>query len=147
MMLGSTPEAVDNMQNTFRTFWSAQTIQPKIAFDNVDFDNLNEDLTVTGLNAESFVLLQVIHATGEIAALATKMHRQIGILQVVVYADANSGRERAAGLVADQALRFLQAETIPNVRLRNPGMNEVGASGKWWQINVSAEFSYDINRS
>ena len=147
----NTYDAVEAMQDAFVTFWGTQDIQPPLAYDNVDLDVANEDLTMTStdpdVSGEGYSLIQVIHATGEIAALGTKRQRQIGVMNIAVYVETNKGRKRSAGKIADQALNFFQTENIAGVTFQNPRMNEVGNDGRWWLVNVTTDFIYDIVRS
>jgi len=147
----NTYDAVEAMQDAFTDFWGNQTIQPKLSYDNVDLDVPGTDLTMTSsdsdVSGEGFALVQVVHATGNIAALGTKMFRQIGIMNIAIYVETNKGRKRAGGKIADQALDFFQTENIAGVTFQNPRMNEVGNDGRWYQVNVTSDFLYDIVRS
>lgn len=147
----TTWEVVEDMQQAFNVFWATQPIQPKISYDNVAEDVVNEDLTMVSsdleVEGEGWLFLQVLHATGNIAALGTKRFRQIGVMSTSIYVENNKGRKRTGSKIADQALNFFQTTLVAGVTFQNQRINEVGSSGRWWVINVLADFLYDIDRS
>ena len=143
--------AADAMYDAFNAFWAVQPIRPKLTYDNIVEDAVDNDLTIVSSDpivvGEGYVRIEVLHAAGQIAALGTKRHRQFGIFTAEVYAEMNIGRKRSAGRIADQALRFFQVMFVDGVTFQDPRINEVGNTGRWWQVNVLADFIYDLSRS
>lgn len=150
-ILTDTVDAAEAMQDAFVAFWATQAVRPPLTYDNVDEDVANNALDIVTSDPEAagegYVLIQVLHATGTIAALGTTRFRQIGIMNLAIYVETNEGRRRTAGKIADQALNFFQTSLVAGVTFQNPRINEVGLSGRWWQVNVLSDFLYDINRS
>jgi hypothetical protein len=150
-VVSTTWEVVESLQVAFNTYWQARPIVTFLSWDNVPTDVVKSNLTVVSsdpvVSGEAMVLVQIQHAAGFIAALGTRRHRQVGIMSAAVYVEKGRGRIRTAGKIADQALNFFQTQNVPGVSFRDPRIVEVGGDGKWWQVNVLAEFQYDILRS
>lgn len=130
---------------------STQPIQPVIIYDNEGFNPANDaakvvttDPQVTG---KGWILFQVLHSDGEIAALGTSINRHSGILGAAVYFENNKGRIRSSSKIADQILNFFQTVDVAGVRKTSPRKVAVGSDRQgWWQVNVLADFQYDIKR-
>jgi len=147
----TTTDAVAAMQAAFNTYWGALSVRTVITWDNVPLDTVEADLSITSddpeVFGEGYLLLQVQHADGSIAALGTKHFRQVGIMSGALYVENGRGRVRTVGKLGDSVLRFFQVTNVAGVTFQNPRLQEVGADGRWWQVNILADFQYDIVRS
>jgi len=147
----TTYEVDSSIQKAFSDFMATQPIQPIIIWDNVGFNPANDatpvkssDPQVTG---KGWILFQLLHADGLIAALGTTMNRHSGILGASVYFETNKGRIRSTAKIADQILDFYQTVEVLGVRKTNPRKAVIASDRQgWWQVNVLADFQYDIIR-
>ena len=150
-LYAKTWEVVESMQVAFNTYWLAQPIVTVLTWDNTPLDVVKYPPTITSSDAavsgEAYGLVQIQHADGQIAALGTRRFRQVGVMSAAFFVQNALGRLRTAGKIADQALAFFQTQNVAGVTFRNPRLQEVGADGRWWQVNVLADFQYDILRS
>lgn len=144
-------EAVQAMQAAFDAYWSARLLRTIVVYDNVGNDPVEKAVAIVSNDplvfGEALLLVQVQHADGSIAALGTKKHRQMGIMSGALYVENGRGRVRTAGKLADSVLNFFQTTNVAGVTFMNPRLNEVGPDGRWWQVNIMADFQYDIIRS
>jgi len=145
-------EAVQAMQAAFDAYWTALTVRTGVVvYDNVGNDPIDNAVPIISddplVSGEGILLVQVQHADGNIAALGTKMQRQLGIMSGALYVENGRGRVRTAGKLADSALNFFQTTNVAGVTFMNSRLNEVGPDGRWWQVNILADFQYDIIRS
>ena len=153
MALQATTYAVDSLiQKAFSDFQLTQAIRPKITWDNVGFNPANDATAVVSSDSQvtgkGWILFQVLHADGLIAALGTRMFRHIGILAASIYFETNRGRIRTTGKIDDQVLDYYQTVDDPAGVLKlNPRKVAVGSDQQgWWQVDVFADFQYDIIR-
>ena len=148
----NTWEVDASIQEAFSNFMATQAIRPVIIYDNVGFNPVNDAVPVVStdplVTGKSWILFQLLHADGEIAALGTKMNRHFGILGASIYFETNKGRKRSTSKIADQILDYYQTVDDPAGVLKfNPRKVTVGSDQKgWWQVNVLADFQYDIIR-
>jgi hypothetical protein len=147
----TTYDAVEAMQSAFDAYWSAQPVRSVVVYDNVGLDPvqyavpiISDDSEVQG---EAVLVMQVLHSTGQIAALGTLLHRQFGFMVGALYVESGRGRVRTVGKLGDAVLKFFQTVNVAGVTFSNPRLNEVGPDGRWWQINIATDFQYDIVRS
>ena len=147
----ATYEVDSSIQKAFSDFMVTQPIQPKIIWDNVGFNPANDATPVTStdpqVTGKGWILFQLLHAEGEIAALGTTINRHVGVLGASIYFETNRGRIRSTSKIADQILNFYQTVDVAGVRKYNPRKVAVGSDRQgWWQVNVLADFQYDIKR-
>lgn len=144
-------EAVQALQGAFSTYWTGLPLRTVVVYDNEGNDPVANAVPITSndpqVSGEGILLIQVLHADGKISALGTKMHRMSGLMVGTLYVENGRGRVRTAGKLSDSVLNFFQTENVAGVTFRNSRLNEVGPSGRWWQVNVLADFQYDIVRS
>jgi hypothetical protein len=152
MAIQSTTWEVDaSIQRAFYDFMVLQPIQPKIIWDNVGFAPANDATAVvstdTQVTGKGWILFEVLHDEGEIAALGTTMNRHEGTLSASIYFETNRGRVRSTAKIADQILDFYQTVDVAGVLKRFPRKETIGSDLQgWWQVNVLADFQYDIVR-
>ena len=129
-----------------------QAIQPTIIWDNVGFNPANDAVAVTStdpvVTGKAWILFQILHEDGAIAALGSQMNRHEGILGASIFFETNRGRQRSTSKIADQILEYFQTVDDPaGVRKTFPRKETVGSDTVgWWQVNVLADFQYDILR-
>jgi hypothetical protein len=152
MAIAATTYAVDtSIQKAFSDFMATQAIQPKIIWDNVGFNPANDASAVVStdpqVTGKGWILFELLHNDGQIAALATTMNRHEGFLVASIFFETNRGRIRSTSKIADQILNFYQTVDIAGVLKRNPRKDTVGTDRQgWWQVNVLADFQYDVIR-
>ena len=128
-------EAVDAIGTVFKDAW-----------DTTGGTAVYDDLPGNVPNAETlWARLTVRHGPGGQASLAgdTGLRRwnAEGIVSVQVFAPMGDGAQ-AARNAAHVVMNAFRDAKLP-VWFRNARMNEVGASGAFFQINVLTTFSYD----
>lgn len=87
------------------------------------------------------------HATGQQTSLsdetAKKRYRFTGVLAIQIFTPSGDGG-KLSDEIADVVMTFFQGKSTSNqVWFRNVRLNEVGASGPWFQANIIADFQYD----
>lgn len=95
--------------------------------------------------------ITIKHATGNQATLADgnggSLHRQEGVVIVQVFADYKSNKgSTLATKLAMVAKKAFTGKRTPNVWFKRARYEEVGREGRWYQINVSADFEWDERR-
>ena len=85
---------------------------------------------------------------GERASLGSagsnsKVNRRYGDLYIQIFVPQGSGQYEVRVLADAMALAFEDADHTIGLRLRDTSINELGADGTYWQINVVTSFTYD----
>jgi hypothetical protein len=152
MALQATTYEVDSaIQKAFSDYMATQPIQPRIIWDNVGFNPANDATAVTStdpqVTGKGWIVFSLEHATGEITALGYRANRHFGTLRASIFFETNKGRIRSTSKIADQILAFMQLTDIAGVRKTFPRKETLGSDLKgWWQVQVLADFNYDILR-
>lgn len=134
-------QARDAIRTAFGAAWTAAGEDLGIvAWDNLDFDP-------SGLPA--YVFASFAHASGTIAALGAgskTYQRRNAIFSAQIFVRHNTGQARADEL-AEIILEFVESARIQGIRIRDPGMTEVGRTVQFFQVNVTAVIEYDSIRT
>lgn len=124
------------------------TNQPlvQLGWENVKFDP--DEAFPTYGESDAFVRLNMQHTPGAAGAagLGNRYFRRDGIIIVQVFTRANTGRARSNAVV-DSVLLFFEQTSVPGTWFRGQSPSEAGDDGSWFQVNVSAEFTYDTLRA
>lgn len=127
-------EAREAIYKTFIDAWDS--IAP-LTLDNEDFQPPNG----------SWVRLSVRHTGGGQETLGRTGNRRFersgtAFIQVFTLQDTGTA---AADTLANLARSIFEGTSITNttIRFNNVALTEIGPTGKWYQINVSAAFDYD----
>lgn len=138
MPSSATPRVVRTaVQLNFKTYWDAVEATPApVVYDNKHFPT----------DGSEYLHFNFSHAGGTIAALGNEKYRRSGIIVINIFVPEAQGQARADAL-AEFALAWLETFSVLNVRLRDPGSNDIGAFGGYWQANASASFEYDALRT
>ena len=117
----------------------------KQAYENREFDPDKEFPTAT--DADAFVRINMQHTPGNAgnAGLGNRYFRREGIIIVQCFTRANTGRV-LSNAVVDAVLLFFEKTSVPGIWFRGQSPSEAGDDGSWYQVNVSAEFTYDTLR-
>ena len=120
-------------------------------FDNVGDDPVANTRPVVSndpvVSGEAVLVLQITHTDGGIAALGTRRFRMGGLIAGRLFVETGRGRVRTSGKLGDSVLAFLQTHNVPGFVFSDQRLSEVGVSGRWWQVNIVANFQYDIVRT
>ena len=130
----ATPRQVRTaIQEDFKTHWDATEASPApVVYDNKHFPT----------DGSEYVHFNVSHAGGTIPVLGNKHYRRNGLIILNIFVPEAEGQARADQL-AEFALAWIETFEVLNVRIRDPGMNDIGSFGAYWQANMSAAFEYD----
>ena len=131
-----TPDQVDkSIQNAFFLAWGKST---PIAWDNLDFDEEAQNLP--------WVRLNVQFTTGSISCLGRIGFRQFrneGFVFVQIFTPVGGGKSANTILATEARNVFRGGLFAGGLWFRNETIVDVGPDGKWYQQNVSVEFSFD----
>lgn len=129
-------EAVDAIGKVFKDAWD--TTGGAAVYDDLPGSVPSDDSTL-------WARLTIRHTDGGQASLAgdsgARRWRKEGIVTVQVFSPMGDGVQAGRNAAATVVNAFQDAKLA--VWFRNTRMNEVGASGAFFQTNVSTTFSYD----
>jgi hypothetical protein len=149
--------AQDEIYAQFRTVWVADTPALLGGSPLLPASIQYEDTTnwtgrpVGDDDGLAWCRINIRHATGDQSTLADdvggSLHTQEGTVIVQVFADykSNKGSTLAVQL-AMVAKKAFTGKRTPNVWFKRVRYQEVGREGRWYQINVSADFEWDERR-
>jgi len=127
--------AVDEMLTLVKTTWDAQAGGAPLYFDNMDADRPDVPST--------FGRAIVRHFTGRQISLGDQsLKRRSGALFIQIFMPQGGGQYEIRNL-SDQMMFALEGADNSIVRLTDVQINEIGADGTYFQVNVVANFSYD----
>jgi hypothetical protein len=109
-----------------------------IAWDNTEF----ETISAAAAEWSAFLVEWVAGTTPELSATNS---RYFGILTAQIFVPATTGKRRARQ-IAEVVLNAFTGKTIGGARVQNVGIADVGVTERWYQSNVTAELTLDINR-
>ena len=128
-------QAEDLIYAAFVTGWAGQT---PVAYDNKNFD--------AEVQETNYVTISIQHNVGTIASLGglgTRNFRQFGIIILQVFTLAGGGKRPNMDLCVTARNIFRGIHLAGNLWFRNVSIQHAGPDGKWYQQNVTAEFSFD----
>lgn len=126
-----------NILQSFKDYWDASPYASvPVVYDNVNYKT----------DGSEYVGVGVAHNGGTIASLGNEQYRRTGVLVVNMNVPEGNGQARIDAL-AEAVLEWIETFNVAGIRLRDPGYNEIGSFGGYWQANVSAGFEYDAIRT
>lgn len=130
-------EARADIFSNFQTYWlaSGESAVP-LAWDNVDFKTAGTE----------FVLVQLQHTTGTIAALGNEKYRREMLLTFNIWTVEGKGKRRSDE-IAEAVLGYIETFALSVFRVREPGFNEIGVVDGYYQSSVIAIIEYDALRT
>ena len=137
--LSTQNDVVDALLTLVTDTWDANTSSP-LYYDNTDADR--------PATPGEFGRAIVRHTFGERASIGsagngTSLNRRFGDLYVQIFVPQGTG-QTAARTLADAIMFAIEdAPSSLGVRLANTQINELGADGTYWQVNVVTSFTYD----
>lgn len=139
-MVDTQNEAVDAILTLIKSTWDSNSGGAPLYYDNMDA----ERPAVPAL----FGRASVRHTFGERASLGSagsmsKVNRRFGDAYVQIFVPQGSGQHQARAIADAMAFALEDADHTIGLRLRDTQINELGADGTYWQINVVTGFSYD----
>lgn len=97
---------------------------------------------------EPYARYRARHTSGRTAAIGRKLSQHAGQIVVQVFHPRRGGVGKAKALaLAKVVLDAYQGGSTPTVSYRNVALREIGASGPWYQVNVTAEFDWYLRKS
>lgn len=92
---------------------------------------------------EAYARYRARHLGGNNAAIGRKLFYRWGQLTIQVFAPRRGGVGKAKALALAQLVQnAYESTSARNVNFTNVSLREVGASGPWYQVNVSADFNW-----
>ncbi len=121
----------------FQTFWLASgEAGVTLAWDNVDFRTAGTE----------FVMVQLQHTTGTIAALGNEKYRREMLLTFNIWTVEGKGKRRSDE-IGEAVLAYIETFALSVFRIRDPGFNEIGVVDGYYQSSVIAIIEYDALRT
>lgn len=130
-------EAQDEILAHVKAAWEGQTSAP-LEYDNIDSQR-PESVTTFGRATVRF-------RDGDIAALGTGMHRITGFIFVQVFVPHGDGKSGAYAIAQALVDALRVPGQVNNIWFRRPGAEDIGSDGTYYQVNVKAEFTFDITQ-
>ena len=140
-MIDTMTQAEDEMQALFRAAWLAD---PDGAQAPIVYWDVSQKPPKTG----AWCRITIRHLTGGQVAVGgpegSRRYTHHGLVSVQVFTPMGGGRVLSDTLTMVARHAFEGKATSPGrVIFRNVRVNEVGRDGKWFQVNVLADFEYD----
>ena len=130
-------EARDEMLALFLTYWNANASgPPPVEYWDQVVDPKAEAVT-------EWARVTVRHNTGGNDALGNRLRARAGIVTVQVFTTFGDGLSTSDALAKVATDAFHGKSTSGGVWFRNVRLNEIGRDGKWFQVNVVADFEYN----
>lgn len=136
-------EARDSMLGHIKTDWDANTTAVAGYIPDVIYDNLEP--TEERNNALYYARVTIQHFDGEQKTLAKEGNRRfehIGQVFFQLYAPSGEGRAGVDGLAQVAKTSFQKGCTLAGVRFTRVRIEEIGADGPFFQVDVVADFEY-----
>ena len=139
-MASTQNEVVDALLTFVTNTWDSNAGGAPLYYDNSDA----ERPAVPSLFGRAIVR----HSFGERASLGSagsmsKVNRRYGDVYVQIFVPQGSGQHQARAIADAMSFALEDADHTIGVRLRDTQINELGADGTYWQINVVTSYSYD----
>lgn len=139
--------AYDEILGAFRTAWEANAgafnggTPPEVRYDGVGDPGPPD-------SDDPWARVQIRHLTGTQASLAgadaKRRFERAGIITIQVFWPLSQAALSNARSLADVAREAFEGKaTVSHVWFRNVRVQEVGADGSWYQVNILADFEYD----
>lgn len=105
------------------------------------YPNTGTPVPTVGTTTWARVMLQHVQGGQRSIPQENQHSRQEGIVIIQVFEP--SGRGLGASTVSDVLLRALRRAAVSSLFFKNATKEEIGISGPWFQVNISAQFDYD----
>jgi len=128
-------EARNAIQSYLSSNWS-DTPSGTIAYDNTSF---------TPPASEPWLRLAVRHAAGYQAGFGggTRRYRRNGVALLQIFVPENEGPTEAMQL-GDSAVDLFEGAVLSGgLRFGPVALREIGVEDSWFQVNMSADFTFD----
>jgi hypothetical protein len=139
-------EVYEAITAAFRTDMLSTQPLVQLAWENVKFDP--DEKFPSPIETDAWVRFNMQHTPGEAgnASLGNRYFRRTGVIIVQCFTRADTGRVRSNAVV-DSVLLFFEQTSVPGTWFRGQSPSEAGDDGSWFQVNVSADFTYDTLRA
>lgn len=140
-MTATIVQARDDMNGLVKSILTAAYSDVQVFWDGIEQADPPDPLI-------SWARVTIRHTNGGQASLAGAFGRRrwqrSGLLMVQCFASLPKGGVDKAVAMGEALLNGVQAVQTPNgVWFRNGTSNEVGKDNPWYQVNFSANFTYD----
>ena len=137
--LSTQNEVVDALLTLVTDAWNANTSAPMY------YDNKDAERPAT---PSTFGRAIVRHTFGERITLGSAgsnstVNRRFGDLYVQIFVPQGTGQADARTLADEISFVIEDAPASLGVRLTTTQINELGADGTYWQVNIVTSFTYD----
>jgi hypothetical protein len=131
------------MHNTIRNRFDVSVVVPQSLTNAVQYDNTPMPSDATGENL--WCRFKVIPAESSVAEFGgtTNTKRTVGFASVQIFAPVHTGTNEAHVLV-DAIKTVFRGDPDSDITYGEASELNIGRSGKYWQINVSIPFRYDV---
>lgn len=148
-MPASKTEAVNDIMDVVSTAWTASAVplgfEPLLFEDNAQ--SVPKEVDGSG-DLKQWGRAEIRHFTGFESALrrgaGLGRYTQLGQVVVRIYTRGGDGRRDSDTLAHAIQVALQGTCTTNGVIFRQVSGNEAGQSGPWFQVNVQANFEYDI---
>lgn len=124
----------DFIQTQDAGYWLAPGGEPRnIGWLNIPF---NPDIA----GRLGFLNFNVLHSSGDNAALGSIVHRRFGLAMIQSMQPA---KKELNDDLTERLLRWLELLEIEMITIFEQSATDIGREGKYYQTNISAGFHYD----
>lgn len=114
-----------------------------LAADRLFFWDVPHDPPVDG----SWARVTVRHLTGGSASLGTRLQERRGRVTVQLFCEVGDGLTTADSLAETLQKAYEGASSSCGILFRNVVAQEIGPDGRWFNMNVLADFEYTMVRN
>lgn len=148
--------ARDYIQDQFWEYWQANAKQvnngvlPEVEWANIPREDSNgKPLKPLSEGNKPWARVTTRHNGGEQRAFGeppNRRFRRMGVVIVQVFTPAGKRGLVTGDRLGNVALDAFEGNMSGDVWFKNATQTEVGIDGAWYQVNVSAEFEYDVTK-
>lgn len=144
-------EARDFILDKFKVAWDANTSVINGSVPAVEYQNVSPSKNPLADGNKAWARVTVRHATGEQRSMGTaggRIFTRYGIVTIQIFVPTGKQGLVLADRLGKVAVDAFEGEetSTGNVWFRNVTYREVGVDGNWFQVNVIAEFEYDVTK-
>jgi hypothetical protein len=128
-------EVQDELLTRIKSFWDTHANGAPLYYDNQDVERPSSPTL--------FGRAIVRHGSGTRTTLGINRFRRFGTVYVQIFVPQGTGTITIRDLSDDIASCLESVPSSFGVRLQDVDINELGSDGTYFQVNVSADFTYD----
>tara|TARA_S200002703_G_C3658638_1_gene202256 strand:- start:112 stop:528 length:417 start_codon:yes stop_codon:yes gene_type:complete len=128
-------EVQDELLTRIKSLWDTHANGAPLYYDNQDVDRPDSPTL--------FGRAIVRHGRGTRTTLGINRFRRFGTVYVQIFVPQGTGTITIRDLSDDIAHGLEDVPSSFGVRLQDVDINELGSDGVYFQVNISADFTYD----